>query len=58
MKQRRMVALAAVALAGWTALERLDAQSRAGGQWRSVGGDPAFTRYSPLDQITGQRQPR
>ena len=52
MKQRRIVALAAVALAGWMALERLDAQSRAGGQWRSVGGDAAFTRYSPLDQIT------
>ena len=42
-----MAALAAVTGLG------LEAQPRGtSGQWRSVGGDPAFTRYSPLDQIT------
>ena len=49
--RRRFLALAAIGLAGWAALERLDAQSGVSGQWRSVGGDAAFTRYSPLDQI-------
>ena len=48
----RILALTVVGLAGWLALESLDAQSRITGQWRSVGGDAAFTRYSPLDQIT------
>jgi len=28
------------------------AQERAGEEWRYYGGDHAFTRYSPLDQIT------
>src|SRR5262245_14127878 len=28
----------------------LDSQTR--GEWRYFGGDKAFTRYSPLDQIT------
>ena len=49
--RRRFLALAAIGLAGWAALERLDAQSGVSGQWRSVGGDAAVTRYSPLDQI-------
>jgi quinoprotein glucose dehydrogenase len=32
------------------ALDRVAAQSGAG-QWRTVGGDAGYTRYSPLDQI-------
>ena len=29
----------------------LNAQPRPGGGWQTYGGDKAFTRYSPLDQI-------
>ncbi len=29
----------------------LNAQPRSGGGWQTYGGDKAFTRYSPLDQI-------
>ena len=30
----------------------LNAQPRSGGSWQTYGGDKAFTRYSPLDQIS------
>ncbi len=50
--RRSLVGIAAAAaLAAATGLG-LEAQPRGtNGQWRSVGGDAAFTRYSPLDQI-------
>ena len=50
--RRKVVGIAGIAaLAAVTGLG-LEAQPRSSsGQWRSVGGDPAFTRYSPLDQI-------
>ena len=50
--RRKLVGIAGIAaLAAVTGLG-LEAQPRSSsGQWRSVGGDPAFTRYSPLDQI-------
>src|SRR5687767_12559004 len=51
MMQRGILLLTAIALAGWMALDPLDAQSGNSGQWRAVGGDAAYTRYSPLDQI-------
>jgi quinoprotein glucose dehydrogenase len=41
-----LVLLAMLALAALTA-----AQAPARGEWRYFGGDKAFTRYSPLDQI-------
>ncbi len=49
-RRRVGLALAAAGLAGWMAIDRLDAQSTSG-QWRTVGGDAGYTRYSPLDQI-------
>ncbi|MGD9902824.1 MAG: PQQ-binding-like beta-propeller repeat protein [Vicinamibacterales bacterium] len=53
---RILVALAAT-VAGGLALATLEAQPGAG-QWRAVGGDPGYTRYSPLDQITAQNVAR
>ena len=51
MRHRRLIGAAIVVTAGWVAGRGLDAQSGTTGQWRSVGGDSAYTRYSPLDQI-------
>jgi glucose dehydrogenase len=51
--RRRFVGVASVAVLATAAGLAIEAQPRsAAGQWRSVGGDTAFTRYSPLDQIT------
>jgi glucose dehydrogenase len=49
--RRLFVALTVMVVAGWM-LPLLDAQSGTAGQWRAVGGDAGYTRYSPLDQIT------
>ena len=49
--RRELAALMAVMAAPWLALWPLDAQSGPAGQWRAVGGDAGYTRYSPLDQI-------
>ena len=49
--RRELAALMAVMAAPWLALGPLDAQSGPAGQWRAVGGDAGYTRYSPLDQI-------
>ena len=51
MSYRRLVAAALLATAGWAASGGVEAQGPAAGQWRAVGGDAAFTRYSPLNQI-------
>jgi glucose dehydrogenase len=51
--RRSSVGVAAVAVLATAAALGIEAQPRsAAGQWRSVGGDAAFTRYSALDQIT------
>ena len=51
MGHRRLIGAAVLTTAAWAASSGLDAQPNAGGQWRAVGGDAAYTRYSPLDQI-------
>ena len=50
MRMRRLLLWLAVAgvAAGLPALAQLGAKD---GEWRSWGGDPGNTRYSPLDQI-------
>ncbi len=51
--RRSVVGIAAAAAVAAATGLALEAQPRGmTGQWRSVGGDAAFTRYSPLDQIT------
>jgi len=57
MMLRRLGRIAAVAVAGFAALGQLEAQSAAG-QWRAVGGDAGYTRYSPLDQVNARNVAR
>ena len=47
-RHRVSVGLAMVALSGALAVAQ---QGARGGEWRSHGGDPASTKYAPLDQI-------
>jgi quinoprotein glucose dehydrogenase len=52
----RRLAVLAAAIAVTLTIPSLRAQSgaSAAGEWRSYGGDLANTKYSPLDQITGE----
>jgi quinoprotein glucose dehydrogenase len=50
-RRRRVLSLAAVLLAAWTAAPRGQAGA-ARGEWPTYGGDLGHTRYAPLEQIT------
>ncbi len=51
----RFPALSVVALAGALAgASTPGAAQQPAGEWRTIGGDAAHTRYSPLDQITAE----
>jgi quinoprotein glucose dehydrogenase len=50
-RRRRVLSLAAVLLAAWTAAPRGQAGA-ARGEWPTYGGDLGHTRYAPLAQIT------
>ena len=54
--QRRIVASGGGPRRGHRSLDGSRPNRAQSGQWRSVGGDPAFTRYSPLDQITREQR--
>ena len=49
-KRRRPTALA-IAVLGFFCVMPGGARQTVSGEWRTYGGDPASTRYSPLDQI-------
>src|ERR1700741_4018376 len=51
--RRMAVVICAVAVAAWPGRTSTLAQRGAGtsGEWRTYGGDPGNTKYSPLDQI-------
>lgn len=50
-KIRSVTGIVASILCAAAVVEVRAQQGAAGGEWRSYGGDKAFTRYSPLDQI-------
>ena len=47
------VLVASIAVAGGTANTAAQQEGTRNGEWPTYGGDLANTRYSPLDQITG-----
>ena len=54
MRHRQLLGGGGLALVVLAAGLSLAAQSATAPEWRYWGGDRAFTRYLPLDQITAQ----